>query len=161
MIGSDEDKTTNLLDDRNNKIFDVKGKEQLFRDFWKDTFRISPEENADFDQETDREISEFINQNIERITPYETANLERLNAENPLTKPITLAEVKNIIQKFKNKAPGCSGINKALLLQLPNEILEELTFIFNLALAMGYFPDLFKYSLLHFINKPGKNNKKS
>ena len=104
-------------------------------------------------------VTEFIQQNIERIEPYLTSNINRLNNEHPLTKKIETYHVKLIIKEIKDKSPGISGIRKSVLIQMPNKAIYRLRDIFNLTLSMGYFPDAFKIALLCLIGKPGRDLK--
>ena len=73
----------------NNKQTTTEEKESVFRNTWAKTFRISEEENQTFDRDNDTLVNQFINENQNRIKPYETANLSRLDSNNPLTKPFT------------------------------------------------------------------------
>ena len=77
---------------------------------WKNIFKISDEENANFDLTNEQLVKNFIEANKHRIEPYQFANRNRLNNNDLLTKELTYNEMMTIIRNFKNKAPGESGI---------------------------------------------------
>ena len=79
---------------------------------------------------------------------------------NYLTKPVTRYDIISTIKEFKNnKAPGESGINKILLIQLPNSAIDRLQDIVNLSISMGYFSIVLKNGIIILIPKPGKDLK--
>ena len=128
----------------------------------KNVFRISKEKNQSFDEENEIRVNNFLNENMYRIRPYESANTRRLNSNNFLTKPIENRHIVTIIKQFKKKASGKSGINKEILDNLPKEALDRLNTILNLALSMGYIMVLFvtsplHESRLHWIHDPHPN----
>ena len=106
-------------------------------------------------------VNNYIRDNDERIRHFETANLERLNEADVMTRPVTTGDVKRIIKSFKNKAPGKSGITKLILVNLPEEAYLNYTTIINYALSMGYFPIIFKEGIIILILKPGKDPTKA
>ena len=62
-----------------------------------------------------------------------------------MTRPATREEIKLIIKEFKNrKAPGISGINKVMVMNLPDVAIDRLKEILNFTMSMGYFPIIFK-----------------
>ena len=101
-----------------------------------------------FDQGTDRRVNNYINNNEYRVTPFMHADFDRLDENNYLTKPVTIQRIKNIIKNFKNnKAPGASGINKVILLKLPDSALIRFADILNATISMGYFPVVLNINL--------------
>ena len=56
------------------------------------------------------------------------------------------------------KAPGPSGIGKAVLVELPNVAIHRYIQIINLAFSLGYFPIIFRNGILIFIPKPEKDS---
>ena len=62
--------------------------------------------------ENERRVEEYLDQNGHRMKPYLNANLNRLDANNYLAKPVTLMDIIRIITNFKNKAPGESGLTR-------------------------------------------------
>ena len=147
-----------ILDSRGNKITDDINKEEKFREIWMNIFRISDEENANFDADLDRRVTEFMDRNDYRITPFEHADLDRLDPTNYMTRPTNRQELRRIINDFKNgRAPGKSGINKVILINLPDTAIDRLADIFNLTISMGYFPVIYKNGIIILIPKPGKD----
>lgn len=157
LMGNETTSSPYILDKDGNKQYDAEKQTDVFTRHWKNVFQISAQENTNFCQQTEEEILEYLNTHRERITPYETIDLTRLDPENPVIKPITLRNVKRTIQTFKNrKAPGESRINKEILTQLPDIILEHYTHIINAALATGLFPQDFKHAIIKMLTKSGK-----
>ena len=55
--------------------------------------------------------------------PFGYANMDRIDENNYLTKPVTVHDIKMIIKEFKNnKAPGLSGITKTIKTNLSDDI---------------------------------------
>ena len=157
LMGGKNQSIPYMKDAQGNKLYSDTEKEQLFRSTWEEVFQITPEENQQFDRINEELVNNFINANRHRLQPYETADLERLDRNNPLTKPIELYNITEIIKQFKDKSPGESGIRNSILKQLPNIALQKLKELLNLALSMGYYIDLFKIAALCFVQKPGKD----
>ena len=148
---------TYLLNSQNIKIYDTKEQTKLYKEFWQDIFRINPEENANYDQVHEEEINSFIIENINRIKPFETADLTRLDPNVIMIKPITVDDIKRIIKSFKHKAPGQSKINKLILENLPEQGYKCFAKILNYTISMGYFPIILKEGIIILILKPGKD----
>ena len=64
-------------------------------------------------------------------------------------------DVKYSIESLKDKCPGPSKLRKNHFLNLPNNILHNITHIFNSCLAVGYYPKQFKHAHIICIHKPG------
>ena len=159
LMGSNDISVPYLLDN-GEKIFENKEKEAVFRRFWQNIFTINPEDNAEFNAQHEELVNNFIRENILRTQPYLNANLRRLNPNCPLTRPIEIWEIKIVINNFKNKAPGESGIKKTLIQKLPDIAIKKLKDVYNWALSMGYFPVKFKNAIMILIPKAGKDPKK-
>ena len=70
--------------------------------------------------------------------------------------PVTEIEVTDIIKSLKNKnLSGYDGIPNNVLKHCAHELSKPLTFIFNLSLVTGVFPDRFKYAIIQLIYKKG------
>ena len=110
-----------------------------------------------YDLTHERSINEHLEDQAEWTQQYELADLQRLDVENIMTRPVTVADVKRIIKGFKNKAPGKSGINKLILINPPDEAYSNYVTIINLTLSMVYFPIIFKEGIIILILKPGKD----
>ena len=141
---------------QNNKIYEDKVKEPIFRDIWSNIFKISPEENQLFDQNTDTLVNNFITDNHEHLTPYTHASPNNLDNSNNLTAKITIQEVTNVIKQLKNNTPGHTNINKTVLQHLPHLALMKFTSLLNLSLSMGLFPNCFKHAKIKLIPKANK-----
>ena len=76
------------------KIYDEHEKLEIFKTTWENKiFQITDEEN-------ERVVSEFLEENNYRTKPYNKANLNRLDNNNPLTSPITEFDIINILRNF-------------------------------------------------------------
>ncbi len=82
-----------------NKYFTDKEKCNLMEQTWKDIFRITEEEENNFDKHHSDHSDEYINIYSNRIKSYSTANLTRLNTDNYHTREITLEEIKTYIRR--------------------------------------------------------------
>lgn len=80
---------------------------------------------------------------------------------NALSKSLVLLEtdeleVDRLIQTLRRDcAIGVDGISSAIIYQYRKFFVRPLTFIFNLCIKTGVFPDLFKKALIHPIHKAG------
>ena len=68
----------------------------------------------------------------------------------------TLEDVNTALKSFGEKAPGASWISKMYLIQAPKNIKQTLTMVYNVALALGYFPGRFKHVQVVMIPKKPK-----
>ena len=159
LIGNQKEIQEYILDPnaRNRRIFEPEEKEEIYRNIWKNIFSIPPEDNAQFNKRNEERVLEFLRQNDDRRIPHQFADLDRLDQNNYLIAPVRASDIDQIIKKFKNKAPGISGINKLILSNLPLEATEVFAMITNLTLSMGYYPIIFKNGLLVFAQKGGKD----
>ena len=66
-----------------------------------------------------------------------------------------MEDVKRAIKTLKDKCPGPSKLRKKHFLNLPDNILQNITHIFNCCLSVGYYPKQFKHAHIIFIHKPG------
>ena len=83
------------------KVYSDEGKVKMFVDIWKNVFRISDEENRQFDQTNEEIVTEYLANNMDRITPNEKSNLNNLIINDPLLKPIERKDIKLIIKKHE------------------------------------------------------------
>lgn len=154
LSGQSTPTTHYLLDSTNTRHYTPQQQEELHREIWQEVFRDDVEDDGE--DETITTVKEFLDANRERITPHHTSDLSRLNGENPLTDRITTEEINFIIKRLRKTCPGQSGINKTILSHLPLCAIERLAEIYNSTLSAGYFPDIWKESVLRLIPKPGK-----
>ena len=144
-----------LVDQNGNKLYTDEEKEEAMRRQWIKVFRISDEENQEFDQNFEQEIDNFIDDNLHRVTPNITVNKDNLE----LTGFVTLEEFYHCLRRFKEKAPGKTGITKNMIVNAPTNIKLTLTEIYNASLASGYFPDTLKTAKMILIPKPNTDRK--
>lgn len=155
--GVENTQTPYILDAQQNKIYDSAGKENIFRNIWSNVFKITDEENQEFDDENENLVLEYLAENWQRTTPTATISTNVLTGATVTESKITVNEIKVIIKRCKNTAPGFSNINKTVLDELPESALSYLVNIFNDALTLGYFPDQFKSGIINLIPK-GSNS---
>ncbi len=74
--------TNYLKDPEGNKYYLYKKKCKLMERTWKDIFRITEEEEANFYEAHAEHINSYINNFQERINPYNVSNIIILNNEN-------------------------------------------------------------------------------
>ena len=132
-------------------------KEVIFREKWQNIFQININDNQNFDRQQEITVNTYLRDHSEDIVPYPNVDISRLDPDDPIMKPTTPQEIKSIIGKFLNKAPGESKIDKTLLCKLPDSMHVFLSELTNETISMGYFPNIFKIGLLHFLGKPGKS----
>lgn len=78
------------------------------------------------------------------------------NEQSIFIAPITTDEINKIIINLKNKkSAGFDGLTVNLLKQVKDNIIEHLTFLFNLSINEGYFPDVLKQALITPLHKKG------
>ena len=66
-----------------------------------------------------------------------------------VTVTVTEIEVRDIIKSLRNKnSSGYDGISNNILKYCINEISKPLTYIFNLSIITGVFPDRFKHAIV-------------
>ncbi len=149
--------TNYMKDSEGRKYYSDKEKCNLMENTWKDVFKISEEDDYNFDRVYADQINDYINANHNRVDTFPTVDLNRLNTVDYHTREITLEEVKTYIRRSKKKAPGSTKINNQILQKCTNKTLEQLKNIFNACLSMGYFPDVFKEAIIKFIPKKDKS----
>lgn len=138
-----------LIDNNGQKAITNEEKERLFTPIWETIFK------DEFDNNDIDNVLNYMTANLHRTTPYNTADLTRLDGSTTLNCRMTLQEVTRAIGK-KTTCPGRSGINRTILHNLPVPAVKRLRDILNSALSAGYFPDLFKEAEMRMIPKPGK-----
>lgn len=142
----------------NTKITNDKDKEETHRGIWKEVFKITPEENAEYDIDKEEEVERYLNANEEKITTYQRSDLNRLQGAYNIDTLITQDEIKTIMNTFKNNTLGETNINKIILKNMPESAITKLQTIFNLTLSLGHFPTKFKTALAKMIPKSNSDN---
>ena len=143
-----------ILNANNDRLETKEEMEEEHRRHWTQVFQITPQDNAQFDANTEHMVNAHIQQHIHLTRPTPTIDLTALDANNPLIAPITLDETLWAIKDTKPKTPGPSQINKAILAQTTPNMTRRLTAIFNMSLATGHFPKKFKHCHIILIHKP-------
>ena len=159
IMGGNKEEVPYLISNNGNKLFNEVEKENEFQEIWSNIFKIGPQDNLHFDQEHEETVNNYVSDNEDQIIPFERSNLNRLNANSYLLRPVTNQDIKIIIKEFKHKVPGKSGITKLLLMKIPEIAITKFKDIINATISMGYFPIILKNSLIILIPKPGKDAK--
>ena len=91
LIGSDKERAEYPIDinNNNNKVYKDEEKEILYRNIWQNILEIPREENRHFDQANENRVKAFLEHNRETITPHQFADLNCLDGNNVLIKPVT------------------------------------------------------------------------
>lgn len=152
MTGPPRPSMLALKDDDGESYQEPEDQERILREHWKEIFKITEEENQEFDYENEERVLQHLEGNIEKLSPYHQVEEQRVTEEEKITKE----EVLQTIQSFKQRAPGTSGLTKRNFTEAPENIVEGVTSIYNTALNLGYFPDYLKISKMIFIQKEGK-----
>ncbi len=117
----------------------------------KKVFKITGDENINFDTEHSDHINRYITVNGNRLHSFSIANImERLPDENYITRKTTLEEIKMYI-RTKNIAPGSIKINRQIQEKCANKTQGKLKNIFNARPSAGYFPNVFIDAIIKFI----------
>jgi len=157
LMGSNRQTVSYIYNAHRQRVNSVEGMEALHREFWQQNFQISPAENARFDNTTETEVTNYLQQHRNLTLPENIITLNNLTEDSPLSTPITPEEIINTIKHTKNTTPGASNINKTIIEHLPPTMIRKLRHIFNACLATGYFPDKFKHATITLIAKSGKS----
>ena len=150
--------TCNLIVQENgrNKIAKTdEEKAEVFTKIWSQVYRISPEDNQQFCKDTEQMVENTLNQNIDKITPKWRIDLQSIRDPNTNNLPITETDVINAIKRTANKTPGPSKLRKPYFSNLPQNIITNITHIFNCCYATGFYPQHFKLAEMIFIPKGG------
>ena len=114
-------------------------KAEIFKTHLTDVFK--PHETID-NQDFSNDIEEFLSASLQLTLP---------------PKSFSPAEVQYCISTFpKRKSPGFDLISFDIAKNLPKKTIILLTYIFNAALRLAYFPSQWKFSIIIVIPKPGK-----
>ena len=126
----------------------------LLTNIWSSVYQITPQENLNYCQRNDLKVATHLIKIADKITPKCKIDLNLL--ENPdFNLKIDIDDVKLAIKSLKDKCPGPSKLRKKHFANLPDNILQNLTHIFESCLAAGYYPKQFKHAHMVFIHKAG------
>ena len=126
---------------------------KLLTNIWSNVYQITPQENAKFCKINEAKVKSHLNKISDKITPKWQVKLERLQNNN-IDLILDIDDVKFAIKTMKDKCPGPSKLRKKHFEELPDNILLNLTHIFNCCLSVGYYPKQFKHAN-NFIHKEG------
>ena len=135
------------------KLYDPRQQEPIFRDYWKNIFTSEDPNDNNFDYEFTENIENQLDGRTERITPHNNSDINRLNINN--CPPISHTEVTDVIKAMKHKAPGPNKLTANQLKNLPPNMTNFLTEIFNHSLSARYFPNSYKHATMTLIPKAG------
>lgn len=156
ILGNDREQIKYLINTNGRKLTTTPEQAEEFKRVWERIYKITDEENNDFCPQTERIVNNHLTIHNDHI-PYERIDISRLLPDNNLIRPITVADIKHRIRLLKKrKAPGISQIDREILLNIPDNMIINLTEIFNAALSAGRFPDHFKTAVIKLILKSGK-----
>ena len=145
------------LKHNNTEIHDEKQQADLLAETWERIMTANTPKNSEEVLHNVGLVNNWNTQNTEHISPYTTINLNNLNKNHSLTKPITVTESALTLNRIKSKATGPSTISTEILKHTPLKTGLHITRLFNASLATGYFPKQFKQAQIYFILKPDKD----
>jgi len=150
MMGSHRQSVALKTDQQGNPLHGNEAICRAFSDKLGKQFRISDEENADFDLDFERRVvDEWI---AARPNPAERVNVGSLPLDG-LDEVITPEEMLHCLESFGEKAPGASGISKRYIVEAGPVVHLQLLCIFNAALSVGYFPRAWKEARVVMVPK--------
>lgn len=155
LQGNKTDDLPHLVDQTGNKLYTDQEKERALRAQWKNIFKISEEENENYDAETEEQVNNYLQNNIHYLSPDHTIDFNKIQE----IRQITADEILHHLRKFKEKAPGPSGITRNMLINMTRTGFQYLEQIFNACLATGYYPDNYKTAKMIAVPKQGKHLK--
>ena len=129
-------------------------KANAFHDYFKEVLT-----NSEYSQ-FDSNFKTQVDNQLPNLDPLDTVNNFPANVDrnDPLLKPISLAEINTIIRKLKNgKAPGQDGLRYEHIKHFPNNLICIIILIFNAMIYTAYNPPCFKKATIAVIPKIGKN----
>ncbi len=143
--------TKYIKDEQGNKFYSDKEKYNLMEQTWKDMFRITEEEEVNFERAHSEHISNYVNINSERNSPYTTSTLNIPNRDNFHTTAIDKDEIIRHLKISKKKAPVASKKDKLIIEKCTDKTIDQLVNIYNACYSAGYFPSAFIQAIIKFI----------
>ena len=101
IMGGNEELVPFLKGNNGEKIYDEAGKVEIFKNIWTDIFRITVEEDREFDRTNEERVINYLENNRNRITPNQRSDLNNLIINDPLLRPIEVRDLKIIIKKHE------------------------------------------------------------
>lgn len=105
LKGNQNINTPYLLEKDGDKKFKDEEKCKILEDIWKDTLRITEDEDQQFCRVNSDMVEDFIRHNTERIYHHNTIDLSRLD-NNFLTRDISTGDIKRCTSRLKDNSPG-------------------------------------------------------
>lgn len=105
-----------------------------------------------------QEVENFITANKDNFTIKELNSWHQIRPpEHQIVKKITAQDVKFTTKHLKHKSPGPDQIHNVALKNAPHKLNTYLSIIFNACIQIGYYPDVWKTSIIRPIPKPHKD----
>ena len=143
-MGGKKKTNTYIVKANGEKLHTKKEKEKEFWSIWANIFRIDEGDNVEFDQKHERQVLNHLATQEFQLEPYKRTDMDHLDPNDYLTRPVTNNDITSIIKEFKNKVPGKSEISRSILLKIPNKAIEKFKDLINATISIGYFPIVFK-----------------
>jgi len=91
LMGSNRQTVSYIYNAHRQRVNSVEGMEALHREFWQQNFQISPAENARFDNTTETEVTNYLQQHRNLTLPENIITQNNLTEDSPFSKPNTPA----------------------------------------------------------------------
>ena len=139
---------------QDRKVTDEREKEALLTEYWRQVWRITPEEEAGFDAGYDAALrAQYPTMDID-LAPLDIVDLRQLSPDNLTVAPISRDELVGDLKAMKTgKSPGHLRVTKDDITHLPIAAIDNLVAIGNACLAAGYWPKVWSHAIVSFIPK--------
>ena len=139
----------------NREIHDHQEQAETFADTWKDIMTENTPRNTREVQENMNTVLTWLLRN--NIQPHNTVDMNRLDKNNTLTKPIKLLETEAFLKKIKSKAVGPTNISTEIIKNTPQKTGIHITRLYNASLSTGHYPKTLKKANIILLTKPNKD----
>ena len=139
----------------NREIHDEQEQADTFADTWKNIMTENTPRNTREVQENMNTVYTWLLRN--NIQPHNTVDMNRLDKNNILTKPIKLLETEAFLKKIKSKAVGPTKISTEILRNTPQKTGIHITRLYNASLSTGHYPKTLKKANIILLKKPNKD----
>ncbi|HLO99031.1 MAG TPA: reverse transcriptase family protein, partial [Fimbriimonas sp.] len=137
------------VDGSEEVVVDDDGKAKLIAEKLALSFKAQTEVAQDADiAQHHRETEVFVKDHPEKFQPLDGV---------PITKKITMKELKKAIKRLKLKAPGYDNISNLLLKRGGPTLRKHLLSLYNASLSCGYVPKCWKIAIIVPLPRPGKD----
>ena len=127
------------------------------------TFRIGNENESDKGKIANGFNNYFVNigKDLAKKIPITDINpldyIKSTNTQSIMVDPVDQSEVKRILLSFKNTSPGWDGIHPKVLKQTSELCMNVITYVMNLSITTGFFPNSLKLAKVVPLFKNGDN----